>query len=586
MVTLTAGADGFLRDGRPHQIISGAVHYFRIHPDQWTDRLERLRALGLNTVETYVAWNFHEPEPGRADFTGWRDLPRFVELAAGHGFDVIVRPGPYICAEWEFGGLPAWLLADPEMRLRCSDPRYLAAVDRWFDALVPRLTPLLADAGGPIVATQVENEYGHFGDDETYLAHLRDGLRARGITGLLVTSDGPAESMLAAGMVDGALATANFGSRHEESFAVLHRFQPTGPTMVMEYWNGWFDHWREGHHVRDADSAASELDAILSSGASVNIYMAHGGTNFGLWNGANCHDGVHEPTITSYDYDAPISESGALTEKYHRYRDVIAKFAPVPDTVPDDPKLLSPRSIRPTEGAALLDQIAELTTPVAGPTPLSMEAVGQSTGLIHYRARVRVPSGNTVLTINGLRDRAQVFLDGKPVGTLHRNEPSEMLTITGTGDEVTLDVLVENQGRTNFGPDLADRKGILGGVLVGLRYVFGWATSALPLDDLGAVRFGPTIPEHGPAFHRATVEIDDPADAFLALPGWTKGFVWLNGFLLGRYWNVGPQRTLYAPAPVWRAGTNEIVVLELHDAGETIELVDEPDLGPPTQQQT
>jgi beta-galactosidase len=595
---LTVGGSGFQRDGAPHQILSGAMHYFRVHPDLWADRLHRLRAMGLNTVETYVAWNFHEPTPGTYDFTGWRDVARFVALAAEQQLDVIVRPGPYICAEWDLGGLPTWLLADPASRLRCLDPGYLAAVDRWFDMLIPRLTPLLAGTGGPIVAVQVENEYGSYGDDAGYLAYLRDGLRRRGVTGLLVTSDGPAESMLDAGRVPGALATVNFGSGAAEAFTQLRRFQPSGPQMCMEFWNGWFDHWGEEHHVRDPDSAVAELETMLRSGASVSFYMAHGGSNFGLWNGANLEGGRYQPTVTSYDYDAPIAESGVLTEKFHRYRAAIAAAGLRPDgTLPDgtppdgiapdeplpgDPPRLAPQVIPVEASAPLLPQLGQLADPVTAPVPLTMEQVGQRSGLIHYRASPRIPAGPSSVTVKDLRDRAQVFVDGRPAGVLDRNDGETRLAVHGTGRQVTLEILVENQGRVNYGPLLGERKGILGGVLIGDRYVFGWETTPLPLDDPARFRFGEPPgdgpPDDGPSLHYARVQLDRPADGFLAFPGWEKGFAWLNGFLLGRYWAVGPQRTLYAPAPLWRAGDNELIVLELHGHGESIELAAGPGL--------
>jgi Glycosyl hydrolases family 35 len=578
---LTVGERGFQRDGAPHQILSGALHYFRVHPDLWADRLHRLRAMGLNTVETYVAWNFHEPTAGTYDFIGWRDVARFVELAGEQRLDVIVRPGPYICAEWDLGGLPAWLLADPARRLRCLDAGYLAAVDRWFDVLIPQLTPFLAGAGGPIVAVQVENEYGSYGDDAGYLAYLRDGLRRRGVTGLLVTSDGPAESMLDAGRVPGALATVNFGSGAMEAFRQLRRFQPSGPPMCMEFWNGWFDHWGEAHHVRDPDSAVAELEVMLRAGASVNFYMAHGGSNFGLWNGANLADGDYQPTVTSYDYDAPIAESGALTEKFHRYRAAIASARTLPDErLPDDPPRLPPQSVPVGACAPLLAQLDWLADPVPAPVPLTMEQVGQSSGLIHYRARTRIPAGPSTVTVRDLRDRAQVFVDGRPAGVLHRNDrPARLLTVHGTGRQVTLEILVENQGRVNYGPRLEERKGILGGVLIGGRHVFGWETTPVSLDDPSRFRFGMPL-DDGPSLHRACVQLDQVGDGFLAFPGWEKGFVWVNGFLLGRYWAVGPQRTLYAPMPLWRPGENELILLELHGRGQSIELAAGPDLGP------
>lgn len=579
--------EGFRRDGRPHQIIAGAIHYFRIHPDQWDDRLARLRAMGLNTVDVYAAWNFHELVPGVADFTGWRDIARFVRLAARHGMDVILRPGPYICAEWDFGGLPARLLAD-EMNLRCSDPAFLDEVDAWFDALIPHLLPLLAGRGGPIVAMQVENEYGSFGNDAAYLRHLRDGLTDRGVDCLLLTSDGTTDAMLQAGSVPGALATANFGAHPESCFAGLRRYQPTGPLMCTEYWHGWFDHWGEPHHTRDPHEAAAVLDDILTMGASVNIYMAHGGTNFGFWAGAN-QIGSHPssgylPTVTSNDADAPVGEAGELTEKFHAFRAVIAKHAGVPDLpLPPEPSRQTPQRVARTGSAALLDMLDRLSTPVPSVVPLPMERLGQSHGLIHYRTRVTGPRGIMGLRIDGLGDRAHVLADGRLLGVLDRNDPDGELALDVAPGGAQIDIVVEALGRINY-PTTRDHKGISGRVRHGaLQHLYDWQIRPLPLDDLSALSFteAPTIA--GPAFHRFEPEVADPADAFLALPHWSSGLVWLNGFLLGRYDAAGPQRTLYAPAPLWTTGRNEIVVLEMRSPGDVLEICDAPILGPPAQ---
>ena len=584
---LVVDGDRFLRDGRPHQIVSAAVHYFRIHPELWRDRLLRLRAMGVNTVETYVAWNVHEPVRGVFDFDGPQDVAGFVGIAGELGLDVIVRPGPYICAEWEFGGLPSWLLADPLLRLRRMDERYLAAADAWFDVLLPVLVPLQQSRGGPIVAMQVENEYGGYGTDTAYLEHLRQGMLRRGADCLLITADGGNDLFQQGGHLPGVLATATFGSRPESALAVLRRHQPTGPLMCSEFWHGWFDHWGDRHHYRDPAETAGLLDTMLAAGASVNIYMGHGGTNFGWWNGAN-HDGAqYQPTVTSYDYGSPVGEAGELTAKFHLFREVIARhLGPVPHPVPDPLPRLSPQSAVPAGTVGLLSALDELSVPLRRPEPEPMEAVGQSFGLIHYRTRLRGPLDQAELFVDGLADRAQVFLGGTEIGVLHRDDaPRHSLPLTVPEDGAVLDLLVENQGRINYGPLLADRKGISGGVRLDKQYQFDWEIRPLPLTDLSALRFGTDQPEKaadGPSFHRFTLDIGAPADGFLALPGWTKGMVWLNGFALGRYWERGPQRTLYAPGPLWRAGRNEITVLELHTPGPAVELRDAPDLGPTT----
>ncbi|WP_395293086.1 beta-galactosidase family protein [Kitasatospora hibisci] len=582
---------GFRRDGTPHRIISGAVHYFRIHPDLWDDRLRRLRAMGANTVDTYVPWNFHELPSGEKDFTGWRDLGRFLRLARANDLDVILRPGPYICAEWEFGGFPARLLTVDGLRLRCAEPAYLAEVDGWFDAVVPEFLPLLANRGGPVVAVQIENEYGSYGNDAAYLAHLHDGLVARGVDCLLFTADGAEDTMQQGGGIPGLLATATFGSRAAERFEVLRRHQPKGPLTAMEFWIGWFDHLGAPHHVRDAGESARSLDDLLATGASVNLYMAHGGTNFGFWAGANHtgahpYDAGHEPDVTSYDYDAPIGEAGELTEKFHAFRAVIGKYVPLPDVeLPEPPPRIAPQRLDgPTGRARLLGSLDALSVPVRRAAPEPMERVGQSLGLIHYRTRVPGPRGALPLRIDGIGDRAHVFADGAPLGVLERNAPGRTLPLETGPTGATLDVLVEALGRVNYGPLMDDHKGIGRGVSHGQQRLFDWEIRPLPLTDLSALAFDPAVgaADEDPVFHRFEAHLEEPGDAFVALPGWGRGLLWLNGFLLGRYSPDSPQHTLYAPGPLWRAGGNELIVLELAAHGTVLELRDRPDLGSTT----
>ncbi|MFI8339519.1 beta-galactosidase family protein [Streptomyces sp. NPDC085639] len=606
---LSHDQDGFRRAGRPHRIVSGALHYFRVHPDLWEDRLARLRALGVNTVDTYVPWNFHETAPGKADFTGPRDLARFLRLAQNLGLDAIVRPGPYICAEWDFGGLPARLLAVDGLHLRCSDPRFEAEVDGWFDLVVPELLPLLAGRGGPVVAVQIENEYGSYGNDTRYRRHVEQALVARGVDCLLFTADGPEDAMLQGGTVPGRLATATFGARPAERLEALRRYQRTGPLAAMEFWIGWFDHWGEDHHVRAVDDAARSLDELLATGASVNLYMAHGGTNFGFWAGAN-HSGSrpgeagYQPTVTSYDYDAPIGEAGELTPKFHAFREVIGKYVPLPDTpLPEPPPRITPALATPAGTAELLGHLDLLGgPPVLRPAPESMERLGQSHGLIHYRTTVTGPRPAMPVRIDGLGDRAYLFADGAPLGVLDRNAPDEGPDLPVGEEGVVLDVLVRAQGRVNYGPLLDDRKGIWRGVRHGHQLLFEWEIRPLPLTDPTGLDFAPVPAEPGrPAFHRFTHDLTThgPADAFIDMSGWGTGLVWLNGFLLGHYDSPrGPQRTLYAPGPLWRGAaatgagrgtdtgtgtgtgtTNEIIVLELERPGTELPLRDRPDLG-------
>lgn len=580
---LTVEDGTFRRGGQEHRILSGAIHYYRVVPELWRDRLARLRAMGLNTIETYVPWNWHEQCRGEPDFTKDRDLARFVQTAGDLGFDVILRPGPYICAEWDFGGLPAWLMTESDIALRTMDPAFIAAVDSWFDTVCEQMRPLLATNGGPVVAVQVENEYGSYGDDDEYMRHCRDALLTRGINVQLLTSDGPESNMLASGMVPGVHATANFGSRASSAFTGLRAAQPEGPDMCMEFWNGWFDHWGEHHHVRDPEDAAATLEEILGGGASVNLYMAHGGTNFGLWNGCNIEDGQIQPTVTSYDYDAPIGEAGELTKKFYAFREVLRRYAV--HEIPEPPALL-PRLAAQTapvsQWTSLLDSLDVFDAPREAPVPMGMEKLDQDHGLVLYQASPLLQPGEATLTVEGLADRATVILDGVLAGVIDRNDPLHEIVVHPrlNGERSDLVIIVENMGRINFANGIGEHKGIRR-VRQGLRYLHGWKSTALRIGRPRAIEdlsFDNAPAAVGPVFGRTTVVIQEPADGFIALPGWGKGFVWLNGFLLGRYWERGPQVTLYAPAPLWRAGENEIVVLEMERAGVNVELRSEPDL--------
>ncbi|WP_338483133.1 beta-galactosidase family protein [Streptomyces sp. SCSIO 75703] len=575
-------AEGFTLDGRPLRILSGALHYFRVLPAQWPQRLRMLRAMGLNTVETYVPWNFHEPRPGEYDFTGPADVGAFLRAAADAGLHALVRPSPYICAEWENGGLPWWLLTDRKLALRCADPRYLAHVDRWYDELIPRLARHQVTRGGNVLMMQVENEYGSYGTDTGHLRHLAEGLRARGVDVPLFTSDGPEAAMLQGGTLPGTLATVNFGSRPDEGFAALRRHRPADPPMCMEFWCGWFDHWGEEHTVRDPAEAAAVLERTLALGASVNLYMAHGGTNFGTWAGANRagagHDGAYQPTVTSYDYAAPIDERGAPTATFHAFREILARYGEPTEPEPLGPTL-DPARLPVDASLPLADALPLLgTREVASPTPLSFEELGIGHGLVRYRVRIPGPRGPLPLTLGGLGDRAHVRLDGEHLATLWRDDGARPEAAVPEGG-ADLEILVESMGRTNYGPGLGERKG-LGSVRHGNQYLHGWTALPVPLDrPLPALPWAGPVP--GAGFHRARLDVPVPRDGHLALPGWTKGYVWVNGFCLGRYWERGPQRTLYLPWPLLRPGANEVVVLELdgHAPDAAIEVRPHADLG-------
>jgi len=583
MAKLEVKDSQFIWNGEAFRILSGAIHYFRVVPEYWEDRLLKLKACGFNTVETYIPWNLHEQEEGNFCFDELADVERFISLADELGLHVIVRPSPYICAEWEFGGLPSWLLNDPDIRLRCMDERYIRKVDAYYDVLIPKLVPLLSTNGGPIIAVQIENEYGSYGNDTEYLLYLKNGLQERGINVLLFTSDGPTDQMLQGGTLPDVLATVNFGSRPEEEFAKFREYRPDEPLFCMEYWNGWFDHWLKPHHSRDSEDVADVLDRMLNAGASVNFYMFHGGTNFGFFNGANYQD-KYEPTITSYDYDAPLSECGDITEKYKAVREVLIKHgAFVTEELPEPSRKKSYGTVMMKESAELFSNLEKLSPPIRRRCPEPMEKLGQNYGFILYRTRVSGPRYAQELQLQDVHDRAQVFLDGHWIGTIERWDPRPLvIDIPAQGS--VLEILVENMGRINYGPRLKDFKGITEGVRIDNQFLFDWEMYSLPLTDLSELAFVPLqVPSktiENPTFYRSELSVEDVADTFVCLEGWTKGVVWINGFNLGRYWEKGPQKTLYLPGPLLRKGLNEIIILELHGTDKPeIELTNRPNLG-------
>ncbi|RFU86288.1 beta-galactosidase [Streptomyces triticagri] len=569
------GRGDFELDGRPVRLLSGALHYFRVHEAQWGHRLAMLRAMGLNCVETYVPWNLHEPRPGRYEDVA--ALGRFLDAARAAGLLAIVRPGPYICAEWENGGLPHWLTGRFGHRVRTRDPEYLAEVERWFRVLLPQVAERQYDRGGPVIMVQVENEYGSYGSDQVYLDRLARLIEECGVTAALCTSDGPEDHMLTGGSVPGVLATVNFGSRARAGFETLRRHRPAGPLMCMEFWCGWFGHWGAEPVVRDAADAAGALREILECGASVNLYMAHGGTNFAGWAGANraggLHDGPLQPDITSYDYDAPIDEYGRPTEKFWAFREVLAAYADGPL-----PELPPPPAVLGASCEAVLDEWAPLDAVLdalgdeeqVGGAPSSFEELGVDRGLVRYRVDVPGPRMPYPLSVRGLRDRALVYVDGNRAGVLTEDAPVLPEPVAGPA---RVELWVESLGRVNYGPRVGEPKGITGGVLHERQYLHGVAARGLRLgafsmEGVEGVRFRSASGEGGVGLYRGSVSVVGPGDAGLSLTGVTRGFVWVNGFCLGRYWGVGPQTSLYVPGPLLRSGGNEVWVLEAEAAGE------------------
>ncbi|MVB10853.1 Beta-galactosidase [Caprobacter fermentans] len=567
--------DRFYLDEKPFQIISGSIHYFRVVPEYWRDRLEKLRAMGCNTVETYIPWNLHEPRRGEFHFEGALSFAAFLKTAQELGLWAIVRPSPYICAEWEFGGLPAWLLSEDGMRPRCSYPPFLRAVQEYYKELFQVLAPLQIDNGGPVILMQIENEYGAFGDEQRYLEALRGEMRRDGVTVPLITSDGPWGDYLSGGSLSGILPTANFGSQANQHFSVLKKHTNGGPLMCTEFWAGWFDAWGDKkHHTASVEASAGELDAILSQG-SVNIYMFHGGTNFGFLNGANYYDSL-TPDVTSYDYDAPLSEDGEITPKYHAFREVIGKYVKTPPltfSTRIDKRAYGKQAV--SDRVSLFSVLEDLASPTESPWPLCMEKLGQNYGYTLYRSAVKKDIPQEKLQLLGASDRAQIYLDRRHFITLCDHELEKEYEIPGSSRSFSqLDILVENMGRVNYGPKLSEqRKGIDGGVLLNGHSHSNWKMYPLEINAsmVRKINFSKEYKKGTPAFYRIVFFVETRGDTFLDLFGWGKGCVFLNGLNLGRFWEKGPQKRLYVPAPLLREGENELIVFETE--GKTAEYV-------------
>lgn len=575
--------DDFYMDGQPFKIISGAVHYFRTLPEYWRDRLEKLVNIGCNTVETYIPWNFHEPKQGEFIWSGMRDIVRFIETAQELGLYIIIRPSPYICAEWEFGGLPAWLLKDPKMRMRCSYEPYLKAVKDYYSVLMPKLAPYQTDRGGKIILMQIENEYGYYGNDTAYLEFLRDTMRELGITVPFVTSDGPwSEPVFKSGMVGSALPTGNFGSAAEWQFGEMKRFiGEDKPLMCMEFWNGWFDAWGEEHHTTEPEKAARELDELLKRG-SVNFYMFEGGTNFGFMAGRN--GGSMTADVTSYDYDAPLTEDGQLTKKYELCRDLISKYRSF-EEIPLSTKIKRGGfgSIKCSARTDLFSVLDKISAPVKSRFPMSFEELDCYYGYVLYRMNIRESETVGNVRAENAADRILGYRNGRYAFTAFAENIGEQFEISEKTAGGVVDLLVENMGRENFGTGLeSQRKGILDGVKINDHRHFGFEMYPLPLDEeqLEKLDFSAGYTEGLPAFYLFRLDVSEPADTFLDTDGFGKGVAFVNGFNLGRFWEIGPQKRLYVPAPLLKKGENTIIIFESEGkAADEITLYGEPCLG-------
>ena len=586
--TFTIKDGEFCLNGEPFKIYSGAMHYFRTLPEYWEDRLLKLKLAGFNTVETYVCWNLHEPKKGEYNFSGLVDIVRFIETAKKVGLYAIVRPGPYICAEWEFGGFPAWLLKDKNIELRCNNELYLSHVRDYFEKLFGVLRPHLITNGGNIIAMQIENEYGSYGNDKKYLEALKKMYADLGVDVLTFTSDGTWCNMLSGGTIDGVLPTLNFGSRTASAFGALEPFGKV-PKMCMEFWCGWFDHWGEKHHTRGADSTLKEIEEFLKQGASFNMYMFHGGTNFGFNAGSN-HNKGFAPTVTSYDYCAPLTEWGDYTETYHKIRKLLCEKQNIPLTeLPPSPEMQNVGKVALDEKAYLFENLDSISKKHYSPLPRSMEAYDQSHGLIYYTTKLKGKYSGAFLSISDVHDYAHVYFDKKKIATIDRMKEKsffnklklkKQLYIGGVSGESELGILVDAMGRVNYGAELNDRKGI-SKVMLANQTLMDYTVHTIPLDNLHKLGFKKASEGEAkkePVFLKGHFKAGE-GDCFVNMKGFTKGYVFVNGFNLGRYWDIGPQRALYLPGTLLKE-ENEIIVFELENyKNPEVTIQDKPDLG-------
>lgn len=566
--TFSIGNETFLLNGEPFTIVAGAIHYFRVPKEYWRDRLLKLKACGFNTVDTYVAWNCHQKNEDAFDFSENNNIEEFLDLAAELGLYAIVRPGPYICGDWEFGGFPWWLLKYDDIELRCMNKRYIGFVDKYFDELIPRLATHQITKGGNIIMMQIENEYGSWGDDEQYMRYLKAGLVSRGIDVPLYTADGIEDHMLTNGSVDDVLKTVKFGANPSVNFPYLREFQPDGPLMCSEFWNGWFDQWGYKHYERKPADAARSLQRIMADDASVSTYMFCGGTNFGFMNGAN-FDSEYKPIVNSYDSDAVLTESGDITKKYELFKKTIANHVKQTEETVIAPPVAKAKygSIPFTHCAGLFENIENLSSAFELLKPVPMEKLGQGYGFILYKTHLKGPRDYMPLVINEVHDRAYIFLNDDLYAIQSRNDPETIVDVRVPEEGVDLSILVENMGRVSYGHAMKDYKGITDSVRLGQTFIYNWTAYPLELNDLSAIDFkvdhDMMFFDHPTFFKAQFVIAEAPADTYVKLPDFTKGVIFINGKPLSRYWSKGPQRSAYLPAPFLKEGVNEIIVFEL-----------------------
>lgn len=581
--TFTVGKNTFLLNGEPFVIKAAELHYPRIPRPYWEHRIRMCKALGMNTVCLYVFWNIHEQREGEFDFTGNNDVAEFCRIAQRNGMYVIVRPGPYVCAEWEMGGLPWWLLKKKDIRLREQDPYFMERVRIFENEVGKQLAPLTIQCGGPIIMVQVENEYGSYGEDKAYVSAIRDIVRQAGFNDVTLFQCDWASNFTKNGLPD-LVWTMNFGTgaNIDKQFKRLAELRPNAPKMCSEFWSGWFDKWGAQHETRPATDMVNGIDEMLSKGISFSLYMTHGGTSFGHWAGANSPG--FAPDVTSYDYDAPINEFGQATQKFYELRKVMQKHSnkKLP-TLPKPPtETVSFPHILLTEHAKLRNGIdSSVVINRQDESLLTFEDMNMGYGTMLYTTQ-HVPEVNTqsTLLLKDCHDFAMVFIDGRRIGTIDRSRNENSITLPPLRRNAKIDIYVEGMGRINFGRAIKDYKGITEYAEINfvdsdgnktIHRLRSWTNMRIKDDYQTALN---ALNAHSDdntgdaeddfiGYYRGYFTLKKTGDTFINMERWGKGQVYVNGHAIGRFWRIGPQQTLYVPACWLKKGKNEIIVLDV-----------------------
>ena len=563
--TFKLGTSEFLLDGKPYQIISGEMHPARIPAECWRHRIQMAKAMGCNTISAYVFWNYHEAEEGVYDFTtGNHNLAEFFKIVQDEDMWLLLRPGPYVCAEWELGGIPPYLLRIPDIRLRSMDQNYMAAAERYIIRLAEEVKPFLITKGGPILMLQIENEYGSFGNDKDYLKRLKEVWVSSGIDVPSFTGDGPTRKMLEAGTLPGSAVGLDSGISQED-FDLAAKINPGVPVFSSETYPGWLTHWGEEWARPDTAKLLKEVKFLMDNRKSFNLYVIHGGTSFGFTSGANSGRKGYEPDVTSYDYDAPINEMGVATPKYMALRKLIGSYLPKGKKLPDIPDPMPAMKMPPVQMDIFSSVWDNLPQPLSSVQPGSFEKYGQDYGFILYKTSLTNQKYGK-LTVSGIHDYATVFLNGEYLGTLDRREGIDTINIpSGSVESPVLEILVEGMGRINYGQNMIDRKGITEKVTLGGSDLINWKIYNLPMDWKFIYNLRSTsknVKQPG-LFFKGNFSLLQWGDTFFDISEYTKGIVWINGHNLGRYWNIGPQKRLFCPASWIKQGMNEILIFDL-----------------------